>query len=137
VPSLKKFFEAVDYKINGGFKFGWSCYGQKAFSLDAGNFSGWGDDDNGYWSAGVVYDLETQQVLEISYYNQYERGDCGRWIHPRYVQKSKREAKKRGVPFAQAFDDVDFKELGERAILNRISAIVKKAKRKKGKKKAA
>jgi hypothetical protein len=133
VPSLKKFFEAVDYQIKGGFKYGWSCYGPKSFAIDAGNFEGWHGGDEGYWSAGVVYDLETQQVLEISYYNQYDRGDCGRWIHPLYVRKSKREAKKRGVPFTQAYDDINFQELGDRAILNRISTIVKKAKRKRKK----
>jgi hypothetical protein len=133
LPSLKKFFEAVDYKVHGGFKYGWRCYGKNAFALDAGNFQGWFEDDVacGYWSACVVYDLDTQKVMEINYINQYEPGEAGRWIHPQYVRKSKSEAKKRGLSHTQAYDDVHFKELGERAILSRLSAIAKKKKRKK------
>lgn len=129
MPSLKKFFEAVNYEITDGFKYGWDCFGKNAFALDAGSIG-----HNYCWSSTVVYDLETQQVRQITFYDRNDDNvrPC-RWTHPDYIAKEKREAKKRGFRYNQAYDDVDYEEVSEKEIFARIEAIVKKKKQKKKK----
>lgn len=136
MPSVKKFMEAVNYKVIDGFAYGWDCFGKRVFAIDAGNFV---SEREGYWSAQVVFDLVTQKVYMINWVDHLQEIDekvkCGIWIDPEYLPKFKREAKKRGFRWEQCFDDVDFELQTERAIMHAITVLGNRVSKKKKKKK--
>jgi hypothetical protein len=58
--SIKDFLDAIDYKISEGGDYHYAPYGTNAYTLDS-----WDGKQDGY-SAGVVFDKQTQEVYEVS-----------------------------------------------------------------------
>lgn len=108
--------ESINYKINGGGEYGWDCYGLDTFCLDSNSQKG---------SISIVYDTETQIVYEMSVCD-YTNNAAYRWISPSFVEKHKKESKKRSANFAQAWDDVDFNTVNASKIIEFAKKISKK-----------
>jgi hypothetical protein len=102
--TLKQWMEAANYKISEGSDYGWACFGPNAHRLDA-----WDGDHNGV-NTSIVFDTENQTVYEATVYD-YATPRAYRLINPAYVKKYKKEAKRRGVVWNNAWDDVNYIDL--------------------------
>jgi len=102
--TLKQWMEAANYKISEGSDYGWECFGPNAHRLDA-----WDGDHNGV-NTSIVFDTENQTVYEATVYD-YASPRAYRLINPAYVKKYKKEAKRRGIAWSNAWDDVDYIDL--------------------------
>lgn len=97
--TIEQFLNLIDFRVGLSNEFLWKCYGDRAQILDSSDekFS-------------MIYDTMTQQVFEVKVYD-YKNSRAYRMIHPDYVDAYKKEAEIRGVPSAQAWDDVDYIDL--------------------------
>lgn len=102
--TLKDYFETVDFKITEGSRYMWTCYGPKAYRLDA-----WNGDHLGT-NASIIFDTDTQTVYETTVYD-YAKPAAYRMINPEYVAQYQQEAKQNSVEPNQAWDDVDYIDL--------------------------
>jgi hypothetical protein len=95
--------QALEHKISGGSDYQWNCYGPNARYLD---YTISGLDVTG----SVIYDTQTQEVYEACLCNGPD--DLAyRWSNPDYYKAHAKEAKKRGVDSAVAWDNVKYKEV--------------------------
>ena len=116
--TMKDFLECAQYKITGGDKFQWQCYGSSARMLDIN--SNWNEE----YSASIVFDTETQVVYEVTVCD-IKNSRAYRLTHPDFIEKRKEEAKSRDVDNDQAWDDVKFIDLDvEDDFLDKMTAIV-------------
>jgi hypothetical protein len=102
--TVKEWMELVEYRITEGDSYGWSCFGDKAFSLSA-----WNGDQDG-WSMNMVFDTDTQTVYTVEVCD-YARDRAYRVINPDYKIVHDREAQHRGENARQAWDDVNYIDL--------------------------
>lgn len=128
MATLKKFLEAVDYRITGGWDFLWSCYGKDPRIIQAGNGDIYPRKGKPIWSASVYFDSTNQKVCEIS--ATLETADMEdedfkiyRWIVPALRQKYFEEEKKRGVANDPRYVNVNTE--------NQIFALIAKFKKRK------
>jgi hypothetical protein len=77
--TLKQWMEAVKYRIIEGCAFGWNCFGDNAYCLDA-----WNGDHDG-WSCSVTFDTITQQVYCVEAHD-YKNNRAYRLVNPDYVE---------------------------------------------------
>lgn len=98
---LKEFLEICNYKITGGSEFCWKCFGDNAYTFDAGDF----EVENTY-SFQMTFDTNNQipYCVEVC---DYVNNRAYRMINPFYSNKYFAEAEQRGVD-DQAWDDVRF-----------------------------
>ena len=102
--TLKQFMETVNYRITEGSDYGWECYGHNAYMLDS-----WNGEQDGH-SLTIIFDTKTQEVYEVQAHD-YVNERAYRLINPDYAKKNKKEARKRGVNKAEAWDNVDYVDL--------------------------
>ena len=103
--TMRDFMETVNYRITEGSTFGWSCYGENAYTLDSWN----GDNDTGH-SVSIVFDTVTQLVYEMDACD-YKRQRAYRWFHPDYKKSHYDESADRTIDKNQAWDDVNYVDL--------------------------
>jgi hypothetical protein len=102
--TVKEWMELVEYRITEGDSYGWSCFGDKAFSLSA-----WNGDQDG-WSMNMVFDTQDQTVYTVEVCD-YARNRAYRMINPDYKIVHDAEALSRGVDYKEAWDDVNYVDL--------------------------
>ena len=102
--TVKEWMELVEYRITEGDSYGWSCFGDKAFSLSA-----WNGDHKG-WSMNMVFDTETQTVYTVEVCD-YARDRAYRMINPDFKQVHDDEARLRDVDAREAWDAVNYVDL--------------------------
>lgn len=100
--SIRRFFQAVDFKVDCGFEHLWDCYGSNAAGI------GWEKQDLSA-SAGIVYDTKTHVVHEMSVWDN-KNNLVLLWISSRFKRARKKEYKERGLNHRIAFDKVKFTE---------------------------
>lgn len=115
---LKKFLEAVKYKINDGFEYQWDCFGSNAFSVGIERSK----KNQFIYSSSCIFDTKTQDLYEITFWD-YRNEKVFRSIKNSYLKKYKSECKKRNVSFSQAYDFVNYTDVS----FNNIISIIQKA----------
>lgn len=118
--TLKQFMEVVGYRITEGSEFCWQCYGAHAHSLDSWN----GLHDEGGHSLTIVFDTASQDVYEVAVHD-YTNNRAYRLINPAFVASFNAEAKTRGIPFNEAWDEVNYCDVEtEEDFMEKARAIV-------------
>jgi hypothetical protein len=115
---LKKFLEAVMYKINEGFVYQWNCFGSNAFSVGIERSK----KNQFIYSSNCIFDTKTQDLYEITFWD-YRKKKVFRSIKNSYLKKYKSECKKRNVSFSHAYDRVNYTDVSFKDII----LIIKKA----------
>ena len=105
--TLKDFMEMVNYDVDEAWKFQWSCYGNAAFGLDAGNVDG---SEGHEYTISIVFDIVTQTVYEMSAFD-YENDRAYRYINPDYVEAYNAESLERKVDSKRAWEGADYIDL--------------------------
>lgn len=119
--SIKDYMECINYRINEGSEYMWSCYGDSVYQLDSSNPEYTGP-DQGY-NVAVVFDTKTQVVYEMQAWD-YALDRAYRWIHPDYVNAVKAEYLSRQIDFSEACDELKFTDLDvEEDIIEKATAI--------------
>lgn len=114
--TIEQFLKAVDYKINNGSDFQWSCFGANARYLDAQKDGVFGP------SASIVLDAKNQTVYQAMVYD-HPNNRAYRLTNFEYIQSYQDEAKFRGVT-DDAWDNVKYIELEDAGdFLEKCSAI--------------
>ena len=110
--NMREWMDLVDYKINEGSKFGWSCYGPNSYTLDSwdGKYGVGGPNGDGGYSFSIVFSTKSQKVYEVSICD-YTNNRAYRMINPKNVEKHRKESETRGTSLNEAWDDVDFVDL--------------------------
>jgi predicted HicB family RNase H-like nuclease len=117
--TLRHFMEAIDYQVNDGSKYMWTCYGPDARTMEY-----WNEQHDKGVSVTAVFDSKTQIVYEMEAWD-YEQHRYYRWIHPGYIDAMKAECMSRGIDFTNAFDDESFIDLDvAEDILEKSAAMV-------------
>lgn len=98
--ALKKYMEAVGYRITEGDKFGWPCWGSNAYWL-----SSWNGEYDGH-SAGITFDTSTGVTYEITLCD-YSRNRAYRWLNPDFKDAYVKYAQGKDT----AWDDVKYIDL--------------------------
>ena len=90
IPTIGKFLGAAGYRVVGGSKYLWTCYGPNAWAMDVEL------DSTGTANAGIVFDTVSRVVYEV---DVDEDGwvQAKRWVNPRYHERLTQEYKQRGV----------------------------------------
>ena len=102
---LKKFLEAIDYRITEGSEFCWTCFGDNAYSL-----STWNGDHDGY-SMNVTFDLKDQTVYSVEACD-YKRKRAYRYLNPDHREAYLTYGKtKHAQYYNQSWDNVDYTDL--------------------------
>jgi len=97
--SVKEWMGLVDYRITEGSEYGWSCYGNSAYTLDS-----WSGDNEGGHGFHIIFDTRTQEVFEVQAHD-YKNQRAYRLVNADYLKKHNDEAYARGV---EAWDDVEY-----------------------------
>lgn len=104
--TLKEYFELIEYKIDDGSDYGWTCYGSNAYTISAWN----GIQGAGGFSFNCVFDTKDQTVYEVEVCD-YTNKRAYRMVNPDFKSAHDDEAKSRGVYANQAWDNVDYVDL--------------------------
>lgn len=102
--TLKQWMEVVDYRVTEGSEYCWDCYGSDAYNLTS-----WNGDHSGY-SLSIIFDTKTQTVYEVGAHD-YKHDRAYRMIHPSRQLAYASEARLRDIPFAEAWDLVNYVDL--------------------------
>lgn len=116
--TLKQFMEIVDYRITEGSDYTWSCYGDRAYSLDS-----WNGDHNGH-SLTIIFDTGTQEVYEVQAHD-YLHNRAYRMVNPNFAPQMMIESSDRNVDDREAWEGVNYVDLDvEEDFLEKAQAIV-------------
>ena len=118
--SVRRFFQAVDFKVDCGFEYLWDCYGLYAAGI------GWEKEDLSA-SAGIVYDTKTHMVYEMSVWDN-KNNLVLLWVDPRFKKDKNREYKERGLDHSIAFDKVKFTKATPSRCFSLLSNLKKRRK---------
>lgn len=110
-PTLKDWFESIDYKITEGSDYHWDSYGSNAYSLDSWNGGHFSDER----IFTVVFDKKTQFVYEMQ---AWINGQQFRWISPDFLEAYMKECTEKEVEFEESIDDYKFVEVTAEKILS-------------------
>lgn len=102
--TMKEWMELVEYRITEGSAYGWQCYGSNAYMLDS-----WNGEHDGH-SFSIIFDSKDQTVYEVQAHD-YVYNRAYRMINEDFQKKNRKEAKRRDVNRAEAWDDVDYVDL--------------------------
>ena len=110
--NMREWMDLVDYKINEGSKFGWSCYGPNSYTLDSwdGKYGVGGPNGDGGYSFSIIFSTKSQKVYEVTVCD-YTNNRAYRMIAENKRNKHRKEAEDRAVNLNQAWDDVDYTDL--------------------------
>lgn len=95
--------EVLNHQISEGSEYQWHCYGPNARYLDY-------TIDGIDVTASVVHDVVTQEIYEATLCDA-PNDLAYRWSNPDFYKAHAKEAKKRGIDSAVAWDDVKFQEV--------------------------
>lgn len=101
---MKSFMEMVQFRITDGSNYGWSCYGDNAYSLDSWD----GYNDSGSFT--IIFDTKTQEVYEVQAFD-YCNERAYRYINPAYRRAYFDECNARAVAPNEAWDNIEFVDL--------------------------
>ena len=102
--TMKEWMELVNYRITEGSDYGWQCYGSDAYMLDS-----WNGHHEGH-SFTIIFDTKDQTVYEVQAHD-YVHNRAYRMINEDFAKKNRKEAKRRDIDRAEAWDDVDYVDL--------------------------
>jgi len=105
--NIKDFMEVINYRITEGSDFGWTCFGEHAFTL-----SSWNGEDDG-WSFNMVFDTRDQTVYTVEVCD-YQRKRAYRYFKPQFrdAYMSYGKANQGNEDYLnQAWDDIKFTDL--------------------------
>jgi hypothetical protein len=102
--TMKEWMELVDYRITEGGDFGWQCYGANAYQLDS-----WNGEQDGH-SFTITFDTRDQTVYEVQAHD-YVHNRAYRMVNPEFQKKMRKEARRRDVDRAEAWEDVNYTDL--------------------------
>lgn len=105
--NIKDFMEVINYRITEGSDFGWTCFGEHAFTL-----SSWNGEDDG-WSFNMVFDTRDQTVYTVEVCD-YQRKRAYRYFKPQFrdAYMSYGKANHGNEDYLnQAWDDIKFTDL--------------------------
>lgn len=114
--TLSDFFNSVDYKVSGGGRFCWDCFGQLAHTIDAtGNLGA---------DASVTFDTGTHMVYTVEVWDSVNDREY-RWVNPAFVSVYKNESIRRSVDYTSSIDDRKYIDIEvEQDMLEKLKAIV-------------
>lgn len=118
--SIRRFFQAVGFKVDCGFEYLWGCYGPNAAGI------GWDKEDLSA-SAGIVYDTKTHVVYEMSVWDE-KNNLVLLWVDPRFKKAKNSGYKERGLNHRIAFDKVKFTEATPGRCFSLLSNLKKRRK---------
>jgi hypothetical protein len=98
---LSKVNEALDHKIAGGSEYQWNSWPNARFL----------DYESGHAHAGVVFNVDTQEIYSAEVNDKLDAHKPYRWLNPAYKQVYLDEAEARGVDPCQAWDDTKWYDL--------------------------
>jgi len=101
---MKEWMELVEYRITEGSDYGWQCYGSDAYMLDS-----WNGEQDGH-SFTIIFDTKDQTVYEVQAHD-YVHNRAYRMINEDFAKKNRKEAKRRDIDRAEAWDNVDYVDL--------------------------
>jgi hypothetical protein len=116
--TIKDFVQAVNFKLDGGYEYLWSCYGIDAFGL------GWTSADLSA-SAGMIYDDKTGVVYELSVWDDRQNFVL-RWIRPGFRAKHDRESREKGFSPNVAIDKKRFRDSSPSECLAAIKKLLRR-----------
>lgn len=96
---LADIMAAVNFKVQGGGNYLWSCYGPNAQFMD------FGVDENLEMSVSCVFDTSNQEVYEITVCPRASK--MYRWINPQYLEVWKEECVSRKIEEELEYTDVE------------------------------
>jgi len=102
--TMKEWMELVEYRITEGSDYGWQCYGSDAYMLDS-----WNGEQDGH-SFTIIFDTKDQTVYEVQAHD-YVHNRAYRMINEDFAKKNRKEAKRRDIDRAEAWDNVDYVDL--------------------------
>ena len=102
--TMKRWMEAVDFRITEGSDFSWQCFGNYAYCLDS-----WNGEHDGH-SFSIIFDTKDQTVYEIQAHD-YANNRAYRWLAETYRNAWDNEAKSRSVNKNEAWENVDYIDL--------------------------
>ena len=102
--TMKEWMELVEYRITEGSDYGWQCYGSNVYMLDS-----WNGEHDGH-SFSIIFDTKDQTVYEVQAHD-YVHNRAYRMINEDFAKKNRKEAKRRDIDRAEAWDDVDYVDL--------------------------
>ena len=103
--TVKEFMEVIDYRITEGSDFGWSCFGDNAYTL-----SGWNQEQDGY-SFNITFNTQTQEVFMVESCD-YKHNRAYRLINPDWADAYNKYANRENPAYKdQAWDDVNYTDL--------------------------
>jgi hypothetical protein len=111
--TIKDCFEAIKYKINDGAEYLWTCYGKNAYILDSLNSKG---------SVAFIFDKKDQTIYELSVCD-YVKNTAYKWVNPSFIEKNRKEMKKRGFSEDQAWDSINYQPTDIEKIIKLTKAI--------------
>jgi len=113
--NLKNYLESVRYKIQEGFEYRWTCFGNDVFALNTE-----GKKKHAFlYSSQVVFDTKNQTLYEVSFWDYVER-KAYRWINPKFISKVKKEYKNRNLCFHTALDEIKYEDVSFVSINKKI-----------------
>lgn len=113
---MKDFFEVIDYKIESGSKFLWSCYGNNAHIISSTELK--------EYDASMIFDTVNQTVYEVTV-SDYTTKKTYRLFNPDFREAYYAEAKERNIDPDKAWDTVRFINLElDKDWLDKAKAIV-------------
>ena len=86
--TLNEFLEASGYKISGGGKYGWACYGFNAYFIDCAN-------EDLKCTSSIIFDTSTQEVFEVGVWDELNSKDY-EWHNPSHIDSYMEESSQRG-----------------------------------------
>ena len=86
--TLNEFLEASGYKISGGGKYGWACYGFNAYFIDCAN-------EDLKCTSSIIFDTKTQEVFEVGVWDELNSKDY-EWRNPSHIDSYMKEFSQRG-----------------------------------------
>lgn len=110
---LKKYLQAVNYRISTSSEYLWGCYGSDVISIDC-----WDGRQDGI-SACAYYSPKSNKVYEIQFHD-YSTSSAYRWIHEDYVQAVVKEAVSRGMSPVEAWDEIEYTDVSSSLVLGLI-----------------
>lgn len=102
--TMKRWMEAVDFRITEGSDFSWQCFGNSAYCLDS-----WNGEHDGH-SFSIIFDTKDQTVYEIQAHD-YANNRAYRWLAETYRNAWDNEAESRSVNKNEAWENVDYIDL--------------------------
>jgi len=96
---MKDFFEVIEYKIESGAEFLWSCHGKNAQIISSSV-----PDE---YDASMIFDTVNQTVYEVTV-SDYTTNKSYRLFNPDFREAYYAESEKRGLNPTTAWDDVEY-----------------------------